>query len=144
MTSKGKKHDERPATAPRGSLAAMAAQSQLDFELGFFGQVLSNHPNFIDVLRVMGNNLTLKGRTREGLDVDQRLARLRPHDPLAHYNLACSLALLKRIDAALKALRRAVELGYRDFQYMRKDKDLDSLRGDPRYRQLMREFEKQV
>ena len=32
---------------------------------------------------------------------------------------------------ALKTLRRAIELGYRDFRYMREDRDLDSIRKDP-------------
>ena len=37
------------------------------------------------------------------------MVQLRPNDPLAHYNLACSYALLKRTEQALKILRRAVE-----------------------------------
>ena len=65
----------------------------------------------------------------------------RPADPLAHYNLACSYALLKRPEQSIKTLRRAVELGYRDFRYMREDHDLDTIRHDPRFRQLMREYE---
>ena len=68
-------------------------------------------------------------------------AMVRPNDPLAHYNLACSYALLKRGEQALKILRRAVELGYRDFRYMREDRDLDAVRNDPRFRQLLREYE---
>src|ERR671933_591009 len=74
-------------------------------------------------------------------EIDKRLVQLRPNDPLAHYNLACSYALLKRPDLALKTLRRAVELGYRDFRYMREDRDLESIRHDPRFRQLLREYE---
>jgi tetratricopeptide (TPR) repeat protein len=122
-------------------LARPADQSQLDFELDFFSGILERNPNYVDVLRAQGNNLTLKGRYMEGLKIDKRLVQLRPNDPLAHYNLACSLALLKRPDQALKILRRAVELGYRDFRYMREDRDLDSIRHDPRFRQLLREFE---
>lgn len=125
------------------SQAARAQEAnQLDFELEFFGQILERNPNFVDVLRVQGNNLTLKGRYAEGLLIDKRLVTLRPDDPLAHYNLACSLALLKKPEQALKTLRRAVELGYRDFRYMREDRDLDSIRHDPRFRQLLREYEK--
>jgi tetratricopeptide (TPR) repeat protein len=116
-------------------------QSQLDFELDFFGGVLAGHPDYVDVLRVMGNLLTLKGRFAEGLNIDKRLVRLRPNDALAHYNLACSFALLKRPEQSIKTLRRAIELGYRDFRYMREDHDLDSVRHDPRFRQLMREYE---
>jgi tetratricopeptide (TPR) repeat protein len=116
-------------------------QSQLDFELDFFARILERHPDYVDVLRVHGNNLSLRGRYPEGLQVDKRLIFLRPADPLAHYNLACSYALLKKNDLALKTLRKAIELGYRDFRYMREDRDLDTIRHDPRFRQLLREFE---
>src|SRR5438309_11792606 len=118
-----------------------ADQNQLDFEIEFFGHILERFPSYVDVLRVQGNNLTLKGRYADGLQIDKRLVALRPQDPLAHYNLACSFALLRKSDLALKTLRRAIELGYRDFRYMREDHDLDSIRHDPRFRQLLREFE---
>ena len=41
----------------------------------------------------------------------------------------------------MKTLRRALELGYRDFRYLKEDRDLDAIRHDPRFRQLLREFE---
>lgn len=131
------------STSTTQPLSHGADQSQIDFELDFFGGILERAPNYVDVLRVLGHLLTLKGRYAEGLQVDKRLIQLRPNDPLAHYNLACSYALLKRADLALKTLRRAVELGYRDFRYMREDRDLDAIRRDPRFRQLLREFENQ-
>lgn len=123
------------------TLPRSAEQNQLDFEIDFYEAVLERLPDYIDVLRVIGNNLTIKGRYAQGLQIDKRLVQLRPNDPLAHYNLACSLALLKRPDQAIKTLRRAIELGYRDFRYMREDHDLDAIRHDPRFRQLLREYE---
>jgi tetratricopeptide (TPR) repeat protein len=137
-TMKGKHESTSSTSAP---LARSPEQSQLDFEIDFFSKILERSPDYIDALRVLGNNLTLKGRYVEGLQIDKRLCQLRPSDPLAHYNLACSLALLKKTEPALKTLRRAVELGYRDFRYMREDRDLDAIRHDPRFRQLLREFE---
>jgi len=143
MAKQGKKSNEGSEPISTGSSPPRPAdQSQLDFELEFFSGILVRRPDYIDVLRVMGNNLTLKGRFAQGLQIDKRLVQLRANDPLAHYNLACSYALLKRPDQCLKSLRRAVELGYRDFRYMREDHDLDSIRHDQRFRQLMREFEK--
>jgi tetratricopeptide (TPR) repeat protein len=143
MPHPSKHSNEGPEpTSPAGNgLARLADQSQLDFELDFFSGILDRHPCYIDVLRAQGTNLTLKGRYADGLQIDKRLVQLRPTDPLAHYNLACSYALLKRTDLSIKALRRAVELGYRDFRYMREDRDLDSVRHDPRFRQLLREYE---
>jgi tetratricopeptide (TPR) repeat protein len=142
MAQQGKQSNEGSEHTSVGNPAArLADQNQLDFELEFFGNILKRHPDYVDVLRNMGNLLTLKGRYAEGLQIDRRLVQLRPGDALAHYNLACSYALLKRPDQALKTLRRAVELGYRDFRYMREDRDLDSIRHDPRFRQLLREYE---
>jgi tetratricopeptide (TPR) repeat protein len=142
MSSKGNlPGDESQSTSIGNAPVRTADQGQLDFELDFYGRILDRFPDFVDVLRVQGNNLTLKGRFAEGLQIDRRLVQLRPGDPLAHYNLACSYALLKKADLALKMLRKAIELGYRDFRYMREDRDLDAVRHDPRFRQMLREFE---
>ena len=142
MASQGKPSSQNElTTAAGGALVKSGDQNQLDFEIDFFAGVLDRHPNHIDVLRVHGNNLTLKGRYVEGLQIDKRLVNLRPLDALAHYNLACSLCLLRKKEQALKTLRQAIELGYRDFQYISQDRDLDHIRSDPRFRALLREFE---
>ncbi|MFM7149405.1 MAG: TPR end-of-group domain-containing protein [Gemmataceae bacterium] len=142
MPQHGKHFNDGPGSKSSNKVGARECEpNQLDFELEFFGNILARSPDYVDVLRVMASLLSLKGLFAEGLKVDRKLVRLRPADPLAHYNLACSYALLKRADASLKMLRRAVELGYRDFRYMREDHDLDAIKQDPRFRQLLREFE---
>jgi tetratricopeptide (TPR) repeat protein len=143
MAQSGKHFNEGPESSSTTGQPSTRApdQHQLDFELDFFEGILSRCPSYVDVLRIMGNLLTLKGRFADGLQIDKRLVQLRPNDALAHYNLACSFALLKRPEQSLKTLRRAVELGYRDFRYMKEDRDLDLIRHDPRFRQLLREFE---
>jgi hypothetical protein len=140
MAHLGKHFNEGPG-ANTDSAARGADQNQIDFELEFFSGVLQRAPDYVDVLRLMSKLLTLKGRYAEGLQVDRRLVQLCAGDALAHYNLACRYARLKRPDQCLKTLRRAVELGYRDFRYMREDRDLDAIRHDPRFRQLLREYE---
>ena len=126
---------------PPGSvLAFLADRNQVDFELDFYTRVLTTSPEFHEVLRAQASNMTVKGRLQEGLTVDKRLVDLRPFDPTARYNLACRYALLKQPDLALVTLRKAIELGYRDFRYMEEDHDLDSIRKDPRFRQLVREY----
>lgn len=134
-------HHSSDTSNRTGTLARLAEQSQLDFELDFYEGILSRYADYTDVLRVHGNNLTTRGRHAEGLNVDRRIVGLRPNDPLAHYNLACSLALLHQTDDSIRALRRAIELGYRDFRYIREDADLASIRNDPRFRQLLREYD---
>jgi hypothetical protein len=141
-------HPKRPNQAGNGNsfppgsiLGLLAERTQLDFELDFYGKLLAAVPDFTEALRVQACNLTIKGRLQDGLVVDEKLVAVRPDDPTAHYNLACRYALLKQRDKAITALRRAVELGYRDFAFMAEDHDLDSIRKDPRFRKLIKEFQ---
>ncbi len=135
---------KRPQAATesnRGSLLAqLAERSQLDFEIAFFGDLLRRMPDYSDALRAQAGNLTIKGLLKEGLLIDQVLVKLRPEDPDAHYNLACRYAMMLQPDLAIETLRQAVSLGYNDFRYMIQDRDLESLRKDPRFRKLLREY----
>ena len=124
------------------SLADLREMTQVDFELDFFSRILDRHPDYPEALRCYASNLAAKKRYIESLEIERRIIHLQPADALAHYNLACSYALLKKPDLALTTLRQALELGYRDFRYIQKDRDLDPIRKDPRFRKLMREFEK--
>ena len=65
---------EHVSTSP--PLSRLGEQSQLDFEIDFFAGILERRPDFVDVLRVMGNNLTLKGRYVQGLGIDKKLVKL--------------------------------------------------------------------
>lgn len=140
MAHKGKPFQGPEPTSDQPGPRA-SEQRQLDFELAFYRSVLDRCPDYVEVLRELGNLLTLTGRHREGLQVEKRLCQLRPADPQAHYSLACSYAKLKRADLSLQCLRRALELGYRDFSYLQQDHDLDGIRHDPRFRQLLHEFD---
>ena len=107
-----------------------------DFELNFFEGLAKKNPNFVDALVPLAEAYTRRGFYDKGLQIDKRLARLRKDDPIIHYNLACSLALLSHKDQAFTALKRAIELGYSDFEYLKRDSDLRSLRDDPRFQAL--------
>jgi len=86
--------------------------------------------------------LTKRRRYDEGLTIDRRLVRLEPREPILRYNLACSLALCGRQDEALEELGRSIDLGYDDLGHMVHDRDLRSLRGDPRFHALARRLAK--
>jgi tetratricopeptide (TPR) repeat protein len=118
----------------------LAERTQLDFELAFFSAILERLPDFADVVRVQSLNLSAKGLLKEGLLADQKLVQLRPKDPDAHYSLACRYAVMKQPDMAIRTLRRAIELGYRDFRTMIQDRHLESVKKDPRFRAILREY----
>jgi hypothetical protein len=88
-------------------------------------------------MRALGDLYTRTGAYADGLRVDENLSRLCAEDPVVWYNLACSLALANRADDAFDALNRAVELGYNDYEGMKKDPDLTSLHGDARFESIL-------
>lgn len=116
------------------------AASQARFEIEFLQRILDRNPNYVDVLRRQGELLSRCGMPRRALEVDKRLVSLRPTDGLAHYNLACSLALLDNRREALEELRMAVEYGYDDLEHLEIDRDLDCLRGEPGYDAILRKL----
>ena len=113
------------------------SEELLDFEISFYEKLLRAYPDFIDALLPLGDAYTRRGLHEQGLQIDLRLTRLRGEDAVAWYNLACSYSLLKRVDEACEALRRALELGYGDLAHLQKDPDLVNVRRSPKYRQLL-------
>ena len=108
-----------------------------EFEIGFFESVLRRRPDYPQVVELLGGLYTQQGRIADGLKMDRKLVRLQPASPTAHYNLACSLALAKRRNDALRVLRRAVQLGYRDLDWMQQDPDLEVLKEHPEFQALV-------
>ncbi len=109
----------------------------LDFQMGFYEKILLGRPDFIDALIALGEIYTKKGFYEKGLELDMRLARLRPDNPTVHYNLACSFSLTGDVGAALHAIEDAIRLGYDDLSFMNKDPDLENVRKDARYQRLL-------
>ncbi len=55
----------------------------------------------------------------------------------AHYNLACLHALAAESDRAFTHLQEAIRHGWRNREHLLGDGDLESLRGDPRWRETL-------
>jgi len=104
-------------------------QRDLDTKIQFIEGLIRRDPNYVEALQILGDHYTQRGRIVEGLKVDERLARLEPQNPLVFYNLACSYSLSGEIDHAANALEKALQLGYRDFDWLARDPDLKPLRG---------------
>ena len=113
------------------------------FEIDFFEAVHRRCPDYLDVVGLLGGLYTRVGRITDGLKMDRKLVRLDPENPTAHYNLACSLALCRKRPDALRSLRKALALGYDDLDWMQRDPDLEILKHDPEFQQLLRQLKPQ-
>lgn len=70
------------------------------------------------------------------------LTLIAPDNPRLHYNLACAYALNRDRGRALAALRRAVDKGFKDAAALERDKDLEGLRDEAAYKQIVEELKK--
>jgi tetratricopeptide (TPR) repeat protein len=112
------------------------SQRDLDTKIGFLEGIARRDPDYVDALQLLGDHYTQRGRYLDGLKVDERLARLEPRNAIVFYNLACSYSLTEQFDQAAAALENALNLGYRDFNWLAKDPDLRKLRQQPVYRDI--------
>ena len=115
-------------------------QRDLDIEIQFLEGVVRRDRQYVEALQLLGDDYTRRGRFEDGLQVDRRLARLCPEDPLVHYNLACSFSLTEEFRKAAHALRKALQSGYRDFEHLRRDSDLEPLRQTELYAAIEQEI----
>src|ERR1700722_16852951 len=117
-----------------------ASQRDLDVKIEFIEGIIRRDPDYVDALQLLGDHYTQRGRFTEGLDVDERLARLEPKNPVVFYNLACSYSLTDQFERTAQALEKAVTLGYQDFEWMAKDPDLKKFRQQPAYREILKKI----
>jgi tetratricopeptide (TPR) repeat protein len=123
-----------PVKSSARKKVSRATQRDLDTRIKFMEGVVRRDPDYVDALQLLGDDYTQRGRFTEGLNVDERLARLEPENALVFYNLACSYSLTEQFDHAAQALEKALSLGYRDFAWLAKDPDLKKFRAQPAYR----------
>ena len=117
-----------PAKHTASKKMSRVDQRDLDTKIGFIEGLVRRDPNYVEALQMLGDHYTQRGRISEGLKVDERLARLEPSNPMVFYNLACSYSLSDEMDHAVDALEKALQLGYRDFDWLARDPDLKKLR----------------
>ena len=125
-----------PFKSTAGKRVNRATQRDLDTRIEFMEGLVRRDPDYVDALQLLGDHYTQRGRFSEGLEVDERLARLDPENALVFYNLACSYSLTDQFDRAGLALEKAFSLGYRDFAWLAKDPDLKKFRQQPAYDEI--------
>ncbi|MFH1423280.1 MAG: hypothetical protein ABIH42_11290 [Planctomycetota bacterium] len=118
-------------------------EKELQFEIAILEASRKFSPDNFEVLFHLGNAYTKIGEYVKGLEIDIKLTLLAPENSVVHYNLACSFSLLGRVDESLSELEKSLSLGYAEFDFIRKDKDMEEARKDKRFEEILVRFEKQ-
>lgn len=99
---------------------------EVDVNIGAFGTVLSKK-----ALELMDRR-----EYEKALELLNDAVKVQP-TPEKYYNMACCLALMGRRDEAFEALDQSVKLGYSNIEHLYNDTDLDSLKKDGRFEDLV-------
>jgi serine/threonine protein kinase/Flp pilus assembly protein TadD len=83
-------------------------------------------------------DLTKVKKIDEGKAEAAKALELSPTDPLMMYNAACFYARLGEKRLALDTLKNAFAVGYENYEWIARDTDLDSIRNEPEYIELMK------
>jgi len=106
----------------------------------------AKQPNVFDFPRIQAaygqlqtaiTALFAKGDYAEAEKLCLKQIELVPHDASAHYNLACALVRQDKLEAGLKALDKAVEMGFTNVDHIVNDKDLEKLKGNEEFLKII-------
>jgi len=87
----------------------------------------------------MGNTMYSIGRYEEGVQFFEKIAETDPTG-VNLYNLACGYAKLGKKDEAFDNLNKAIDNGFNSKQQFENDADLDSLKKDSRFVELVKKL----
>ncbi len=110
----------------------------LCFEISIVEHIFAKKPNDPDIMAALAELYTKSGQLESGLELDRKLVEKDWDNPITHYNLACSYALLDMKLESLEELETAIRLGYSDADHMINDSDLDNIKSVPRFQELLK------
>ena len=122
----------------------MAKAKRLSADESLREEARKNGPHDGDEAQEMFDNaLELHDKDKNYREAIQLFKRIYYNFPkskmgaISAYNAACGYALSGQKEEALDWLELSVKSGYADFDHLRKDTDLDSLRNEKRYKKLL-------
>jgi tetratricopeptide (TPR) repeat protein len=103
-----------------------------------FPRYLSLHPDDARAHIIFATALVRLERVDEGKIKAARAIELSPNDPLMFYNVACFYSTVGDKPRAIESLKHAVSAGYGFYEWIKRDPDLDAIRLEPEYIELMK------
>ena len=104
----------------------------------FYPTYLLHHPDDSRAHQFYAFTLKRLGRLEEAKKEMQKGIEQNPNDPIIVYNAACFYALIDDKTAAIENLKKAIEKGFENYDYVKHDPDLHSLKKEPDFIALMK------
>jgi tetratricopeptide (TPR) repeat protein len=111
---------------------AYYGKGQYDLAIEDFTMAINLNPGEADAYRYRGNAYRNKGQSGKAIADYNKAIELNPKNPHPYYNMACLYSV-----RACIWLRKSVENGFKDWDGIKKDKDLDNIRNSPCYKEII-------
>jgi serine/threonine protein kinase/Flp pilus assembly protein TadD len=115
------------------------AKKALDETLDVFNEYLKKNPDDARAHMYHAIHLAAVNRKDEAKIAGKKALELNPGDSLMMYNAACLYARLGDNKLAIKTLKDAIAAGQEDFEWIKRDSDLENIRNEPGYIELMKD-----
>jgi predicted Zn-dependent protease len=99
---------------------------------------LENNPDDSRARILFANNLIINGNIEKAKNEIKLGLSLNPDDNVMLYNAACAYSRINEKKSAVNTLKNIISNGYEDFDWIKRDPDLDNIRSDPEYIELMK------
>jgi len=111
---------------------------KVDEDVVLLEQKRLKEPDNTDVLNKLAVLYSYHGDNAKALDMLQKLVRLQPGNPDGYYNIACIYAKERKLDESIEWLTKSIDKGFKNWDLIQKDKDLDNLRSTQFYKNLIK------
>ena len=105
--------------------------------LQVYRRYLPQHPDDARGHMYFAVDLAQVGNTEEAKVEAEKALALSPDDPLMLYNATCFYAQMGEKRRALDTLQNAVAAGYANFEWIKRDPDIEPIRQEPEYLELV-------
>lgn len=102
--------------------------AKLDFELALQLDTISSWHAFA---------LFYLGEIQQAINFMKNIVTNNINDAGEHYNLACIYSLANKKEDALVELQQAIKLGYKAYNHIKLDRDLENIRTEQKYKDLL-------
>lgn len=110
----------------------------LSESLDVYPKYFMQHPDDARAHLYFATTLAEANKIEEAKAEAAKAVELNPTDPLMQYNVACFYAVIGEKKTAIQTLKSAFSAGYQDYEWTKRDSDLDSIRQEPEYIEFMK------
>ena len=111
-------------------------KGKLDKALEQYEKALSYHSEFPQALFDLAYIYSIKGQYEKALTLFKKTIEIQSDLFWAYYNIAAILAIQNRVDESISWLDQAIKKGFRDWDFLVKDKKLENIRKTSYYKKL--------